>query len=391
MKFISAERIHDGNRFLESDTVLAIDKNHTIVDVIKKKDTDENNIIFYEGILCPGFVNAHCHLELSYLKNKMSEGRGLDVFIRELEENKKVSEEIIQDAIVQADKEMYESGIVAVGDISNTNSTFELKSKSKIHYHTFLEVYAFDPTSAETAFLSAKKLEEEILQRCPEKKIGCSIVPHAPYSVSSELFHLISENAIKNHGVISIHMQENEEENLLFREKKGKILDRLKSFGINTDNFSPTGKSSLESTLPQLPNDNHLLLVHNTFTSSEEIIFTTNTKPNAFYCFCLRANHFIEGKQPDLNLFSHLCNKICLGTDSYASNYSLKILDEIHFALKNSPFTLEQLLRFACINGSKALNIDNKFGSFEIGKSPGIVLISEEKNSKKLNSSLLFS
>ncbi|MFN6037819.1 MAG: amidohydrolase family protein, partial [Bacteroidota bacterium] len=229
------------------------------------------------------------------------------------------------------------------------------------------------------------------LNNYSEKKLSCSIVPHAPYSVSYELFHLISENAIRNNHALSIHMQENEEENLLFREKKGKILDRLKSFGINTNNFSATGKSSLESTLPQLPNENHLLLVHNTFTSAEEIIFTSNTKPNAFFCFCLRANHFIERKQPNLNLFSHLTDKICLGTDSYASNYSLNMLDEVNFALENSQFTLEQLIRFACINGSKALMIDKKFGSFEKGKSPGIVLISEEKNSKKLISKLLFS
>jgi aminodeoxyfutalosine deaminase len=388
MKYISAERIHDGFGFLADPSVLVLDDENHVLEIIPSVNIEKDKTDFYEGIICPGFINTHCHLELSYLKNKISEGKGLDEFIREVEQHKNLSEEFIIEAIKKADEEMFESGIVAVGDISNNNSTFKIKANSKIKYHTFIEVYAFNPLRAETTFQNALSLSEEYCKWNIENK--CSIVPHAPYSVSKELFKLIKQKAEINQDILTIHMQENEDEDLLFLRKEGKILERLKSFGIDTENFMATGKNSLESTLPNLPKENNLILVHNTFSGVEEINLAKENFKNLFFCFCLRANDYIEKKLPELELFVEKKCNITLGTDSYASNHSLKIIDEISFALRKTTLTLEQLICFATQNGARALGMQNKIGSFEKGKKPGVVQITKDKSRNQLTSKRLF-
>src|SRR5205085_587771 len=84
------------------------------------------------GIIIPGFINAHCHLELSYLKNQIQQGSGLTGFIKEiLAIRNNYSMEIIQQALIDAEKEMYDNGIVAVADIGNDDYTFAKKAESK--------------------------------------------------------------------------------------------------------------------------------------------------------------------------------------------------------------------------------------------------------------------
>lgn len=388
MKYISAERIHNGYGFLKEPNVLVLDDENRILDIVQVQNIEKDKIQFYEGIICPGFVNTHCHLELSYLKNKISEGAGLDEFIREVEIHKNASEEIISQAIALADQEMFESGIVAVGDISNNNSSFKVKSSSKIKYHTFLEVFAFNPSRAEIVFQNTLKLAEE--HNKINSKNKCSIVPHAPYSVSAELFQLIKAKAEKNRDVLTIHMQENEDEDLLFLRKEGKILERLKSFGIDAEYFKATGKNSLESTLPNFPKENNLILVHNTYSGIREIDFAQEKFKNLFYCFCLRANEYIENKLPNLELFNLKNCNIALGTDSYASNHSLRIIDEINFALEKTNFKLEDLITYSTFNGAKALKMDKELGSIEKGKKPGIVQIKKDNSRNQLTSKRLF-
>ena len=386
MKFISAQQIHDGKRFLESGSILVLNDHFEVEDISNTSIVSGDKIQHFNGIICPGFINAHCHLELSYLKNKIPSGKGLHEFIKEVELNKRTADSDIMDAITHADKEMYESGTVAVGDISNTDISFEFKSTSKIIYHTFLEVYAFDPKRAGLAFDKAQDLAAKYKSKFPQSNCRYSIVPHAPYSASPELLDLIGKNAERNDDILSIHMQENQDENLLFFCKKGKILERLVSFGIDISTFSPTGKNSLESTLPHLPQKNKILLVHNTFSGEQEIEYTLKHHQNVFYCFCLRANNYIEKQLPDVKLFAKKNCTIAMGTDSYASNHSLRMIDEINFARESTGLSLENLITWSTLNGARALNLETQLGSFEKGKKPGVVHLHKCEKTNKLSS-----
>ncbi len=386
MQFISADKIYAINTTPLGDVVIVLDNRGLIMDVIASKEIDPLKIEHHQGYICPGFVNTHCHLELSFMKNKIEAGQGLHNFIKEVETLKKPNDEEVLEAIKAAGKEMYANGIVAVGDISNTANTFAYKANSpKIYYHTFLEIYAFDETRADAAFERGLKLQDELREFLDNRiYLQSSITPHAPYSASVKLLDLFSEHAKKHNSILTIHNQETEDENLFFTEKKGNILDRLKSFNIPTDDWQAPGKSSLQATLPHLPATNKLQLVHNTFTNQEDILFANDYNKNLFWCFCVNANLYIENKAPDVNLFLQNNCTITLGTDSYASNWSLGVFDEIKTLHKHFPqIAFNDLLTWATLNGAKYLGIDATFGTIEKGKTPGLNLISSDFTSVK--------
>jgi len=374
MRYLTADKIFTSTGVPLEKTVVVLDDTGVILDLVEEKTIDAAKIERHEGFICPGFVNTHCHLELSYMKGKIESGSGLHNFIKEVEKLKKPGDAEILQSIKDADAEMQKNGIVAVGDICNTANTFNFKDSSAIYYHNFLEVYAFAEDRADTSFERGIKLQNEL-----KNKNNSSVTPHAPYSASQKLVKLIKDEAEKNNAILTIHNQETAEEDLFFKEKKGNILERLNYFGIDTSNWKAPGKSSLQYTLPQLPANNKLLLVHNTFTSAEDISFANTYNKNIFWCFCPNANLYIENKLPDINLFiQNNCN-ITLGTDSYASNWSLSIWDEIKALQKQFPIIeLSTLLQWATLNGAKFLGIEKTFGSIEKNKKPGLNLISRD-------------
>ncbi len=370
MRYLASPHIYTCSyKGLLKDGLLVIDDKGKLEAILEHKDlhlVPADKIEYFDGALIPGFVNAHCHLELSYLKNKIPEKKGLDDFIKEVELHKSAVIELIEQAAHDADAAMHRNGIVAVGDICNTAHTVSVKNKSALYYHNFIETYAFNPSKANTVFNQAKIIQQTFLAN----NLVASIAPHAPYSVSYELFNLIDT---MNAEIISMHNQESEAENTLFQSKSGQLLDRLNYFGIPTDHFKATGLNALASVIPYLKPQHAFILVHNTVSTAIDIEWMNNYAKQVYWCFCPKANLYIENRLPNYNLFKDKHCKITIGTDSLASNNSLDIQDEIKTILKhNQYYNLSDLIEAACINGAKALKIDHTYGSFEIGKQPGI-------------------
>lgn len=367
MRFLTAENIHDGKKFLPDNTVLIFDKTGCFVDYNVKQEIDPLKVEHHAGIICPGFINAHCHLELSHLKGAIEQKKGLTEFAKDIiAKRNNFSSEEIKEAIVAADSLMYKEGIVAVGDISNTTDTLDQKSKSAIYYHTFVELLTLNPYYAELIFNSGKQLEDEF------KKINLSVSlsPHAPYSVSNELFLKISADSQK---IITIHNQECEAENTFFKQKTGSFLDLYNYLKLTIDYFSPTGKSSMQSYLPFLTGNSNLILVHNTFTNIEDARYANLTRSDLFWCLCPNANLYIENTLPDVKMLIEEDCRICIGTDSLASNTTLSVVNELNRLLKAFDFlNIEQVLTWAIHNGAVALNISDNYGSFIKGINAGI-------------------
>jgi len=324
----------------------------------------------YEGLLSPGFVNAHCHLELSHLKNVIPAHTGLQEFVKQIVALRKVEEHIIADAIEKAEDEMFQNGIVAVGDICNTLDTLDQKIKHRIAYYSFVELYDLDPTRAHDKIIAGLDIQNTFQENC----IRASLVPHAPYSVSYNLWKLLTEH-FESH-TITMHNQETKDENDFFQTKTGSFLGMYERTKVSLDFFEATGLSSVRSVLPYFKNAHRSILVHNSFTSVEDIQAVQKEMPNSFWCICANANQYIEQTMPPIELLRSQKVNIVMGTDSYASNWSLNMLDEIRTIQNHLPqIPLEELLGWATINGAKALQMDKGLGSFEKGKKPGIVLI----------------
>ena len=201
--------------------ILIIDAYGAVVEIVDE-ETAGDGIEYFEGILCPGFVNAHCHIELSHLKGKIPKHTGLVNFVQQVMKERTAAEEEKYTAMKAAEKELYNSGTVAVGDICNTADSLSVKQKSAMHWHNFIEVSGFVGAVAQKRFDAAAAILEEFAAPSKRQEHGVSIVPHAPYSVSANLFGLINEATTNK--TISIHNQECAEENELYLDKRGDFL-----------------------------------------------------------------------------------------------------------------------------------------------------------------------
>ena len=299
-----------------------VDDSGVIIEIIDPLTYGElpSGIIKHEGFLCPGFVNMHCHLELSHLKGKFAEKTGLVGFIDQMRLSR--HGEMIQESIAAADREMTENGIVAVGDISNSDHTIEIKKTSAIYYHTFVELFDIAPGRAEKVF----KEGQILLKQFSDSGLSASLVPHAPYTVSPALLSLLSKAYFNSAQLATIHNQETEDEDKMFHSQSGGIYDFLVGLNPAVKEHNHENDSSLEYILDHLHHFEKLLLVHNTFTKEEHIKEADEFSDDLYWCFCPNANMYIENRLPDVEIFRHNNCKITVGTDSYASNKTLSIV-----------------------------------------------------------------
>ncbi len=312
---------------------------------------------FYSGILCAGFVNAHSHIELSYLKGTIVERGGYASFADSMAKVRNTFSEAEQlVAIAEEDRAMWQEGVDAVGDIVNGSTSFATKAKSPIYYKNFAEVFGLRECNLER--------QREVL-----KYPNTSLTPHSTYSVQDGAFREICETDRDN--PLSIHFLETESEAKLYR-REGSLHDWYAKVGFECD-FLHYGSPS-ERIVRCVPKDRSVLLVHNCAISERDVeIITTHFSAPVYWVLCPRSNNYISGIEPhsvELLRAADANINICIGTDSLASNWSLSMIEELKM-FQNIP--LDELLRWATINGAKALGIDDKFGSIEVGKHSGIV------------------
>jgi len=270
---------------------------------------------------------------------------------------------------------MFRMGISAVGDVSNSALTVEIKRSSQVRYFTFVETFGFHPSRAPKAMDIAIRVWS--LFNC--EGLPASIVPHSPYSVSDILFQEIGRLDHHLSGVISMHNQESPAENEFFRSGGGPLLIHIRdNLGIDTSHWQPTGKSALESVLPKISSNKKLLLVHNVFSTRSDIALLREQRSldDTFLVLCPNSNLFIGNGMPPVELFRSERLNICIGTDSLASNHQLSVLAELITLQQYVPgLQMEEMLNWACLNGARALQMEDRLGTLEVGKRPGLVLI----------------
>ncbi|HET6996768.1 MAG TPA: amidohydrolase family protein [Chitinophagaceae bacterium] len=376
-KKFSADQLFDGYNLLNDQQVLITTEDGRFETIADIRDAGDD-VQAFSGILSPGFINCHCHLELSHMKGMIGEGMGLADFVLKVVTQRHLPEEQILAAIQKAEDEMIDNGIVAVGDICNNTLTLPQKTKGNIRYHNFIEASGFNPEIAAARFERSLSFYNEYTQHLPAQ--SSSIVPHAPYSVADELWELIIH--FPGNRLMTMHNQETIAENEWFIDKKGDFVDFYKKMNIDTSFFLPSGKSSLQSCLLKFLKNQPLILVHNVHTTEEDLLFSRASGREISWCFCPNANRYIGGQLPAIDLFIDHGSEIVLGTDSLASNHQLSILEEIRTIRRYFPgIAIDQVLRWATLNGARALQMDKLLGSFEAGKQPGVLLCENDLSS----------
>ncbi len=374
MRRFSADFIYTITGNIIPNGIVVTNDDGKILAITDEKISLDPHIERYDGIITPGFINTHCHLELSHLHQKIKKQQGLISFIKDVIYTRNFPEDVIHDAMKKADEQMWQNGIVAVGDISNQSISAEIKQKSKIKYHTFIEMIGLDANNAQEIIKNAIDLKAQF-------KTPTSLTVHAPYSISKELLKELRRYCKNNENKIAVHLQECEAESQLYKNKTGPFLEFFKNLNINTETFKAQSKNSIQAILPFLPKNQKVLFVHNTYTNFKDIYLTKRFELDLFWCFCPNANLYIENTLPKIDFFKPTNNPITIGTDSLASNDVLDILSEMKVLIKNTKsFATADILKWATVNGALFLGLENDLGSIEVGKTPGLNLLQNLKN-----------
>jgi aminodeoxyfutalosine deaminase len=379
MRKITADWIYPVSADPIPEAVITLDDAGKIIAIDSRAKHNPNSLEVYKGVIVPGFINTHCHLELSHMKGVVDTGTTLIPFITGVVTKRNAKPAVIAKAIAKAEKDMIDGGIVAVGDISNVPDTFAQKEKGNLRYYSFVEMFDFlQEDNAQFEFEKYKMVFKKLPLAEGSNK---SMVPHAPYSVSQLLFILLKEANPQEGVTISIHNQETQPEQDLFLEGKGAFYDFYGNFGISLDQFRPNRKTAIHYALENMNPQNRTLFVHNTLTSQEDIEAAHKWSKNVYWATCPNANLYIENRLPNYQYFLNTHARMTIGTDSLTSNWQLSILEEMKTIQRFQSYVpFDTLLRWATLNGAQALGFDDTLGSIAIGKTPGLNLLNLKKD-----------
>ena len=357
------------NGFVEYD-----EKDGTILNV---GNCHESEKVEADAIV-PGFVNAHCHVELSHLHGKFRKGTGMAGFIDQINELRDWAGRETKITLVQKwmDK-MWEDGVSAMADISNDDSSFGVKSVHPMYTRTFLEVFGSEPEMCEDVMKGVTELDSQ----AAEAGIDAAPTPHSCYTMSPQLLTASAAAGLAK-GFISYHSQESQEEEDLLRTGSGAMYENRKRSGMSTPPV--TGESSLKYFLDRLsyahaaPYDEHVLLVHNVCLAQDDIDAVLKSFNNVYWAICPLSNIFIHNALPPVPLMRENGLKITVGTDSLSSNDDLDVVKELYCIHSSFPeVPMNEIFTWACTNGAQFLKKDDVLGSLTPGKRPGIVLVSD--------------
>lgn len=329
-----------------------------------------------QGAIVPGFVNSHCHIELSHLHGKFRKGTGMAGFIDQINALRDWAGADVKARLTQEwmDK-MWNDGVSAMSDISNDDSSFKVKSSHKLYTRTFLEVFGSEPHMCEGVMADVTELKKT----ADAAGIDAAPTPHSCYTMSPQLLSASAAAGLES-GYLSYHSQESQEEEDLLISGSGAMYENRRRSGMSTPPV--TGESSLKYFIDRLadvrpaPYDEHILLVHNVCLGQDDIDVAKKVMNNVYWAICPLSNIFIHNALPPVPLMRKNGLAITVGTDSLSSNDDLDMVKELVCIRQNFPdVPMNEILQWACLNGARFLSKESVLGTLTPGKTPGVVFV----------------
>ena len=356
--------------------LIVTDESGKILSVSQYSKEDLSDADYHQGILIPGMVNAHCHIELSHLKGAFRQATGMSGFINQINAlRESVDEKGRYEAMEAEFGNFFRQGIVAVSDISNCNESYPLKKeyRDKIYFRTFVELFGTEKEEAEGILEGGQRIADQ----ATAMGLDASVTPHSCYTMSPKLLEITAKRGLES-GIISYHSQESQEEEDMIMKGSGALADNYRERGLSTPPV--TGATALEYFIDRIAEKEkvkgRINLVHNVVISQRSIDRAIEALENPFFTICPLSNIFIHRQLPPIDLMRKNGLKICLGTDSLSSNLILDMVREMECLQENFPgLELGEILVWACSNGAELLGKQDSLGSIEKGKTPGIVLL----------------
>ena len=336
-----------------------------------------------EHLLMPGLINAHTHLSLSRLKNKIKSGIPFNNWIKEIISYSDSLTEIDEkDASKEGIKDLIATGTTTVGDISGSGFSIEAMQTMGVRGVVFLEIIGFKKSMKEDQMNRVHHL----LWDCKgDGLVKCGLSPHATYSVSPQLIKLSFRLAKVKKLPLVMHIAETKEELEFVEKGEGDLRKLLESLEVWEPEWEPQKISPIKY-LENSGDLNGITGVHLNHISDEDLKIIK--KNNMSVISCPKSNKWFQ-RDSNHNLMKFLENKInvAIGTDSLASNETLNMFDELSLMRKQFPeITNETLLEMVTINGARALGLEKEVGSLETGKKADIIGLNINKDDDIYNS-----
>ncbi len=360
---VATPPIEDGAVVIRDSTILDFGKRRDILGTYSGEISD-----FDDSIILPGLVNAHTHLELSSLKGEIrNEGDFVDWIKKLVLKRWRRSPEKDEEAIEQAISEVISTGTVAIGDVTNTGSSVPLIYKSRLTGVIFHELIGFAEDKAYEVFQKGTKL----LSDFPEsKRLKYALSPHAPYSVSPQLFRQIRERD----QIRTVHLCESEEEILFIDTGQGRFKRLLQFAGAWNSEWEIPGTTPVQYLDKLNFWDFQTLAVHVVYPTDEDIQILKKRKVSV--CLCPRSNRNLRVGVAPLGRFWDANINVCIGTDSLASVEDLNLFNEMKAMHELYPDVVPQrIVEMATLNGAAALGLDKNMGSIRKGKAASMIAI----------------
>lgn len=327
-----------------------------------------------EALILPGWVNAHCHLELSHLCGRVPYRGRFTTWLRDLvlARWRWPPEEWLASARTGC-AELLRHGVTTVGDITFSGAGFAAVRESGLRGVVFQEVLGFRTAEAERAW--AQRTEPLWRERAfPCERVQLGLSPHAPYSTSAALYERCLEQARQHGWLLATHLAETLAEEEFMRTGRGELRKAMQRFHQFDRRWRPPGASPVaylqELGFGTVPG----LAVHCNYLSDEDIGLLQQSHLTVVYC--PRSHTFFQHRDHPVERLLAAGVPVALGTDSLASNDRLDLLAEVREAARKHPgVPPETWLRLATLEGARALGWGGETGSLEVGKAADLVAI----------------
>lgn len=315
------------------------------------------------GVLLPGLVNAHTHLELSHLAGRIDPTRGFVEWVEQLVAARPGAAEAEVDAgIARGIHDAAAAGTAAIGDVSNTLRSVVPLAGSSLRAVVFLELIGWDPAAAPKVLADAQRRLSAAGGPRPAPNVEVRLAAHAPHSVSAELMAMLAGDG----GPAAIHLAESREESAFLARGEGEWGAFLDRRGVGQVPFAGSGRSAARYLDGLGALRQGTLCAHCVQVDGDDCRLLAAR--GAAVVLCPRSNRALGvGRAPveDLLAAGVLC---ALGTDSLASAPSLDVLQEAAALQREWPaVSAARIIRMATIDGARALGLDD-LGDIAVGK-----------------------
>lgn len=328
-------------------------------------------------VILPSLVNAHTHLELSYLRGAIPRATCFLDWIRAVMDARRRYPGPMDPVILTAARtgiaESRAAGTGLIGDISNTLVTMPLLQEAGIAAHVFHELLGFNAPAPDERVAIARAAVDAACSSRPA--LRASLAPHAPYSVSPALLAAIRRDLDAHpHSISTIHAAESPDEVEFLASGSGGWPTLLKELGVWTDSWRPPGVSPIGYLQASGYVDPRVLIVHGVQCSPDDLQRLKAAR--ATLVSCPRSNRYVGVGDPPVAEFYASGVHVAFGTDSLASVEDLNVFGEMAVARRLAPgVPASRLLESATLAGARALGFGGEFGTIERGKRASLIAV----------------